>query len=47
MNESGTCAYITCKDGIGSEVNKEGVAYYDKVINGLLEKGMGYLVFLQ
>lgn len=42
MNESGTCAYITYKDGIGPEVNKEGVAYYNKVINGLLEKGMGY-----
>lgn len=44
MNECGTCAYITYKDGIGPEVNKEGVAYYNKVINGLLEKGMRYFI---
>lgn len=27
-------------DGTGSEVNKEGVAYYNKLIDGLLQKGI-------
>ncbi|KAJ0751767.1 putative beta-glucosidase [Helianthus annuus] len=30
-------------DGLGTEVNKEGIMYYNNLINYLLEKGMDLL----
>ncbi|KAJ0503171.1 putative beta-glucosidase [Helianthus annuus] len=29
-------------DGLGTEVNKEGIMYYNNLINYLLEKGQGF-----
>lgn len=31
-------------DGLGKKVNDEGIAFYNNVINTLLEKGMNYEV---
>jgi beta-glucosidase len=31
-------------DGLGTKVNDEGIAFYNNVINALLEKGMNYEV---
>lgn len=32
------CVYLIA-DGLSSEVNKEGIAYYNNLIDGLLKKG--------
>lgn len=30
-------------DGLGTKINEEGIAYYNNVINALLERGMNSL----
>ena len=34
-------------DGLGKEVNEEGIAYYNNLINALLEKGMNSINVLK
>ncbi|KAF5783923.1 putative beta-glucosidase [Helianthus annuus] len=37
-----TIGCIINADGLGTEVNKEGIMYYNNLINYLLEKGQGF-----
>lgn len=33
-------------DGLGTKVNDEGIAYYNNLINALLDKGMKFLYLI-
>lgn len=39
-NEIVILFYIVFVDGLGTKVNDEGIAFYNNLINALLEKGM-------